>query len=860
MMPRFFAVDGPSHLYRAYHALGYLSNSRGLPTHAVFGMSVMLWKLLREEEPEYVAIAWDAPGPTFRHEAFEAYKETRPEMPSDLAVQIPHVKAVIEALRIPLLEVPGYEADDILGTLVAKARDLPVEMVLVTADKDILQLVGPKVKVLSVVGRTGERVVYDEAKVRERWGVGPSQIPDLLALMGDQIDNIPGVPGVGETTARKLLAQFGTLDRIYENILLVSGSKLRESLQANRKQALLSRELATINVSVPLDFEIENFRRQEPDRSRLRILWSELEFSSLLRQLPRPEVHVTAEPVRVLDPPSALAGYLGPLPAEAPLAIEWVGQGRAPEPVIHGLALFHPEIGPAFWPSGDAPPDFGGRRLVGHDLKLLLEWMLRRHFPLPRFEDSAVAAYLLNSARASYGLEEICLESFGEGPGPAPSPDTPRGEMAARAAERARWVRRYWTHAAALLEEHSLRALYEDVEKPLVPVLAGMELTGIRVDPERLEGFAKELERELDNLTREIHRLAGEPFNIGSPKQLAQILFEKLKLPTFKRTKTGYSTDADVLEQLGVGHPLPARILEYRTLAKLKSTYADVLPTLIHPATGRVHTSFNQFVTATGRLSSSDPNLQNIPIRTELGRRIRQAFLPEAGWRLLSADYSQIELRILAHLSGEAALIESFRRGEDIHTRTACEVFGVTPEAVTSEMRRVAKGIGYGIVYGISAFGLSQAAGVDQKAAQKYLDDYFTRHPRVKGYLDATLADGRDKGYVTTLLGRRRYLPELKSSNPNARGAAERMAMNAPIQGTASDLIKIAMVRMARELEARGLRSRMLLQVHDDLLFEAPADELAVLEILAREIMESALTLAVPLKVDIKIGEDWSQA
>ncbi len=408
-MPRFFLVDGPSYLYRAYHAIGYLSTSRGAPTHAVFGMSTMLWKFLREEEPDYIAVAWDAPGPTFRHEAFEAYKETRPGMPADLAVQIPHVKSVLEAFRIPLLEAPGYEADDIQGTVVARAQDLPVELVLVTADKDSLQLVGLKVRVLSVIGRTGERVVYDEAKVRERWGVAPAQIPDLLALMGDEIDNIPGVPGIGESTARKLLAQFGSLERIYENLPLVSGTKLREALATHRKQALLSRELATISRRVPLDFRLDAFRRQEPDWERLRAIWTELEFSSLLRQLPRPQVQVTAEPARILDTSGAVAEYLAKLPAETRLAVEWVGGGRAPEPRIRGLGLFHPDVGRAFLPLSDALPDLGGRSLVGHDLKLLLQWMLKRQLPLPFFEDSAVAAYLLNSARASYQLEEICL-------------------------------------------------------------------------------------------------------------------------------------------------------------------------------------------------------------------------------------------------------------------------------------------------------------------------------------------------------------------------------------------------------------------------------------------------------------------
>jgi len=1299
MSERLYLIDGPSLLYRAYHAINYLSTSRGVPTHAVFGMSTMLWKLLREEQPDYVAVAWDAPGPTFRHEAFEAYKIQRPGMPDDLAQQIPHVKALFEGLRIPLLEVPGFEADDILGTLVDRVRNLPLDVVLVTADKDLLQLVGPKVRVLSQSAK-GERLVLDEAGVREKWEVEPAQIPDLLALMGDQIDNIPGVPGVGEKTAVKLIKQFGSVERLLENLPLVGG-KLRETLATNRKQALLSRQLATVSARVPLALDLEVLRRKEPDWERLRALWTEMEFSTLLKQIPQAAVQVEREPVPVLSSTEAFAAYCRPLPPAAALAFDWCGGGGPPDPALRGLAFFHPEVGPAFFPLAERLPPLDGRLVIGHDVKLLLEWAHRRGEGPPRFEDSAVAAYLLNPARTSYPLEELCLEAFGEGPPPAADPGNPAELMAALAGARARWVWRYWKHAHALLADAGLRLLYEDVERPLVPVLARMELTGIRVAPEGLEAFAKELERELDNLTREIHRLAGEAFNIGSPKQLAQILFEKLKLPPVKRTKTGYSTDADVLEQLALGHPLPEKILGHRTLAKLKSTYADALPGLIHPETGRIHTSFNQLVTATGRLSSTSPNLQNIPIRSELGRRIREAFVPQEGWRFLAADYSQIELRILAHLSGEEALMEAFRRDGDIHTRTAMEVFRVSPEAVTGEMRRIAKcvargtlvytseglrsieslapapprgafspvedvkvwtdeglsavtqlyyggrqpglritlrtglqvsctknhrfrvisqqgryvwrracklrvgdhvavrlgtrafghderlpefnyreawkrtnfkdiklpirwspqaarflgyvisegyvyrhptkpgsgtviisqalserevvldlvdvgrtlfgararvkedrgcvlveiksgklvwwlerigaagrsgektipgllvrapytiqveflralfsgdgsmkaggrqvtyatkspalaqqlqqmllnfgylfslsqevrtlkgrrhsafvlsltgmtnirrfvreigfvslrkniltrgvrydhtvipfqqnevarrhpclhgrtrekayevirehrpvrlnqtraamivhqlqsegvvdewtrrmgmfihnnivflpvrtireedidafdlvapgehcylanglvshnTVNFGVIYGVSAFGLAQAAGVDQKAAQRYLDNYFARHPKVKAYLDGTLAEGREKGYVTTLMGRRRYLPELKSTNPNARGMAERMAMNAPVQGSAADLIKIAMVRMAAALETKKLRSRMLLQVHDELLFEAPEGELDPLESLAREIMEGAMSLAVPLKVDIKTGLTWA--
>ena len=846
MTEHLFVLDGPGYLYRAYHAMPYLSTSKGVPCHAVFGMSTMLWKLLREENPEYFAVAWDPPGPTFREERFAAYKEQRPGMPDDLKSQIPYVKTLFEALRLPLLEVPGFEADDVLGTLVDRARDLPMEVVLVTADKDMLQLVGPKVRVLSTVGRTGERVVYDETVVKEKWGVAPEQIPDLLALMGDSIDNIPGVPGVGEKTAVKLITQFGSVERLYENLHLVPG-KLRETLAQNRQKALLSRELATVSSRVPISPELDALRRREPDWERLRRLWTELEFSSLLRQLPAiVTAEVPGDEAPVLAGREALAGYLAKVPADAPLAVELVGEGGPPEPALSALGLFHPAAGAAQLRLGDDAPDFGGRALIGHDTKHLVEWWLARGGRPPAIEDTAVAAYLLNPARTNYRLEEVSAELLGEGPGLAP-PGT-----------RARWIWELWAMQPRALREVALFALYEEIERPLVAVLAEMERRGIRVEPARLAEFSRELTLAIEHATREIYRLAGEEFNIGSPKQLATVLFEKLGLPPVRKTKTGYSTDADVLAELALGHELPAKIIEHRTLAKLKSTYADALPVLINPRTGRIHTSFNQLVAVTGRLSSSSPNLQNIPIRTELGRRIRAAFIPEPGWRFLAADYSQIELRILAHVSGEESLIEAFRRGEDIHRRTAAEVFGVEPAQVTPEQRDVAKTTNFSVIYGVTAFGLARGLDITSKQAQAYLDRFFARHPRVKAYLERTVAEGREHGYVTTLLGRRRYLPELKSGNPNLRSFGERMATNAPIQGTAADLIKIAMVRMARQLGGRGLRSRMLLQVHDELLFEAPEDELSALEALAIEVMESGLDLTVPLKVDVKAGPDWA--
>ena len=850
-MKRLFIVDGHSHLFRAYHAVGYLSTSKGIPSHAVLILSTMLWKLIREEQPDYLAIALDPPGPTFRDALSSEYKATRTAMPDDLVRQLPYVRRLFEALRTPVLEVRGFEADDVLATIVDRALAQPeIEVVVVSGDKDLLQLVGPRVRVLSVAGRTGEPVLYDEVKVRERWGVEPGQIADVLALMGDTIDNIKGVRGVGEKTAVKLIGQYGSVERLYENLTLIPG-KLRETLAAGRKDALLSRELALLNREVPLTVDLDTFRRVEPDWTKLRQLWMEMEFTRLVKELPPPPPQAAPEPSPRLEGAAAITAWLGALPDGAPVALDWAGESTPPDPRIAGLAVFHPAAGPAEISADESPAAFGERELIIHDAKPLIELWLSRDVTPPPFHDSAVAAYLLNSARQSYRLEQVCIDALGEYP--------PAADPARAFGVRADFTWRYWEHATAELQTRELWAIYEQIERPLVPVLALMERHGIRVDPARLEAFAKELERDLDNLTREIYQLAGGEFTIASPKQLAQVLFEKLKLPPIRRTKTGYSTDADVLTELALGHPLPAKILEHRSLAKLKGTYADTLPGLINPRTGRIHTTFNQLVAATGRLSSQDPNLMNIPIRTELGRRIRQAFIPEEGWRFVAADYSQIELRILAHLSEEPALIESFGRGEDIHTRTASEVFKLEPGSVTSLQRTIAKSANYAILYGVSAFGLSQATKIDQKEAQRYINEYFATHPKVRAFIDRTLAEGRERGYVSTLLGRRRYLPDLASGNPVARNAAERMAMNAPVQGTASDMIKIAMVRVQAALTARGLRARMLLQVHDELLFEAPPEEVEAVEELAREIMAEALPLKVPVVVDVKSGSDWAE-
>jgi DNA polymerase-1 len=862
---RFFLVDGPGYLYRAYHALPHLSNSKGLPTHATLGITMMLWKILREERPAYMAVAWDAPGPTFRHEQFEAYKIQRPGMPKDLVDQLPWVRRSLDALGLAVLELAGYEADDILATVAAHLAETPVALVVVTADKDALQLVGPRVTVLSVVGRTGEPVRYDATRVRERWGVEPARVPDVLALMGDAIDNIPGVPGIGEVTARKLIGEFGSLEDLYANLAVVSGPKVREALARHRDQAFFSRQLARLDAAVPLALDLEAFRVHEPDGERLRALWTELEFASLLRQLPARAAVAPGPSVPAVD----AAGW-GTFLARAgeTVAIEPVLTGSPPDLACLGLAGYAPGAGTAYLPD-PAPAVLAARaHLVGHDLKGLVGWLQGGAVAPPAsLDDTAVAAYLLSSSRSGYPLDQLCQEAGHPGV-PGPLAETLAGRrpdavevatLAAWAGARAEGAWRLREVQVSRLGKDGLDGLYRDLEMPLVPVLAAMERVGIGVDPDRLATLAKELDQHLDRLLREIRTLAGEDVNPNSPKQLAAVLFEKLKLPPIRRTKTGYSTDVDVLEELALGHPLPGKLLEYRQLAKLKGTYADALPLLVHPRTGRIHASFNQLVAATGRLSASNPNVQNIPIRHELGRRIRQAFIPEAGWRFVAGDYSQIELRILAHFSGEPALIEAFRRDEDIHTRTAAQILKVAPADVTPDMRRLAKVVNFGILYGLSGFGLAQAASIGRQDAQRFIDDYFAAHPRVRAYIDRTVAEGRARGYVTTLLGRRRYLPELSARNPAARGAAERMAANAPIQGTASDIIKLAMVRLPAALAGGGLHARLLLQVHDELLLEVPEGEVAAVRALLPEVMESVVSLDVPLRIDVKDGRDWAE-
>jgi DNA polymerase-1 len=860
---RVYLVDGSGYVYRAFHAIPGLRTSAGLPTNAVLGFANMLAKLLRDEGATHAAVVFDAPGETFRDALYAGYKESRAPMPEELRPQIPYIRRVVEALRLPVIEIAGVEADDVIGTLATLAGRAGLETVIVTGDKDMMQLVDDRTTLLDTM--RDRRI--GPAEVRERFGVEPARVPDVLGLMGDAIDDIPGVAGVGEKTAIALVQRLGGVEDILGALTEVEGSGLRgakriaETLGREAETARLSKTLATIRRDVPVALDLAALRWPGPDAARLRPLFTELEFFSLLRDL-APEAAAPAVEHRRVEGPAQLAAAAEKLRTAGTVAIVApLDSVRATAAHVERLALA-PPAGPPTLLDAPATPaalaalapltgDLAVTKL-GADVKALRVVLARAGVGLagPTF-DVALASYCLNPSRPDHGIAALAEELLGE----PRLPDETPGAAACRAAQAAHRLK-------PLLEERlrvaEMERLYRDLELPLAEVLAEMELAGIRVDVEVLAQLSAEFGAALERLMGEIHALAGGPFNINSPPQLREVLFERLKIPTrgVRRGKTGLSTDVDVLTKLASEHPLPAKILEYRTLSKLKSTYIDTLPTLVDPTTGRVHTSFNQTVAATGRLSSSDPNLQNIPIRTEEGRRIRAAFVPAPGWRLISADYSQIELRVLAHLSGDAALIDAFTRDEDIHARTAADVFGALPAA---EGRRLAKVINYGIVYGMGPSRAARELGVPTAAAQAYIDGYFARYAGIRAFLDATVAEARERGYVTTVLGRRRYLPELGARDAAVRQFAERAATNTPIQGSAADLIKLAMLEVRRRLRAVGCGGRMLLQVHDELVLEAPADAATAVAEAVRGAMEGVFPLRVPLRVDVRTGATWAE-
>lgn len=881
-----YIIDGNSYIYRAYYAIKNLSTSYGLPTNAIFGFANMLMKVIKEKRPDLIATVFDSKGPTRRHIEYREYKAHRPPMPKDLVPQIPYIHELVQAFRIPVFMQDGQEADDIIASLAHKAVSAGCDVTIVTGDKDILQLVGDSIRVYDTL----KEKVYGPKDVEERFGVGPERMVEIMGLMGDSSDNIPGVPGIGEKTAQALIREYGNIENVLARVQEITKPKLKQSLIENAHLARLSRELACLQTDLPVDFDLERISRKDPDNSALLALLRRLEFPSLLKYAtPGPEQEKNYLPVlderdfqKLLDLLSSSREFS--FDAETtdlnPLRADLVGLSFSVRPAEgYYLPLSHtcadaPEQIPLEHAVEKLKPLFAreGIGKIGQNLKYDLLVLGRYGIEVrgPAF-DTMIGSYLLHPGRTSHGLEALALEFLnyktttytdvtGSGRKQICFDKVAIEKATAYAAEDADIALRLKQTLEPKLREQNLDGLFRDIEMPLMEVLVDMERSGVRIDAEFLKTLSRRLERETAGVMKTIYELAGMEFNINSPKQLADILFVKLKLNPVKKTKTGFSTNVDVLEDLARFHPLPAEILKFRTLAKLKSTYIDALPALINPKTGRVHTSFNQAVTATGRLSSSDPNLQNIPIRTELGREIRQAFIADPGSSLISADYSQIELRVLAHMSGDPGLIRTFIEDQDIHTRTASEILGLLPEEITAEMRRKAKAVNFGIIYGISAFGLAQNTGVSNAEAKKYIESYFARYPKVREFIDKTIEDAKIKGYVTTLFGRRRFIPELSSSAAQIRNFGERTAVNTPIQGTAADLIKIAMIRIKNRLDREGLRSKMILQVHDELVFEVPDAEIEVMKALIRGEMEGVVSLAVPIRTDMGVGKNWDQA
>ena len=881
MAKKFILIDGNSLIHRAFYALPLLSTAQGQFTNAAYGFTTMLLKLMEEEKPDAIAVAFDKGKLTFRNEAYEQYKAHRKATPPELREQFPLVHEILQTLDIPIYEQAGYEADDIIGTIAKNAAAEGYQILIVTGDRDALQLITEKVKVLLTKRGITETERFDEAALFAKLEVTPTQIIDLKGLMGDASDNIPGVPGVGEKTALKLIKEYGSLEGVYAHLDEISGKKLQENLRENAELADLSKRLATIDTNMPLMVDWHHCIWREPDWQIVRELFGRLEFRSLVRRL---EI---AHPVKsnqemcpvVTQTPQVTEITTG---AEILAFIETVRHfGQCAIIALHtdirplrgeikGMAVSTPERtvyidagNSAVWEPWLGILTDRSIKKCTHDAKPMMIALRRRGSNLQGCDfDTMVAAYLLDPTRSDYEPTELIGRYLGEDPmgmqdAKARSKAT-KEELQNDAGWLAGRLFALRDQLQAELVQNGLDGLYQGIEHPLIAVLAEMEFNGIKLDRDVLQQMGREVGGKIAVLTEEIYQLAGDEFNINSPKQLGCILFEKLKLPVQKKTKTGYSTDAEVLEKLAGNHLIIDKILEFRMLVKLKSTYLDALDGLVILETGRVHTTFNQTVTATGRLSSSDPNLQNIPIRTEEGRKIRHVFVPsQPGWKILSADYSQIELRVLAHISQDSNLIDAFRQGQDIHTRTAALIFGVSDEEVTSEMRSGAKAVNFGIVYGISDFGLARNIGISRHQAGDFIDNYFSKYPKVKDFMDSIVAEARKKGYVTTLLHRRRYLPDIHNRNFNVRSFAERTAMNTPIQGSAADIIKKAMIVIYNAMQERQLKAKLLLQVHDELVFEVPPEELAEMITLIKTDMEQAVSLVVPLTVDVKVGESW---
>lgn len=882
---RFFLIDGNAFCYRAYYAIKSLMNSKGLPTNAVYGFVMMLKKLIESESPDLIAVSFDLKGPTFRHKIYEEYKAHRKPMPEDLVTQMPIIKEVIKAYNIPIYEKDGFEADDIIGTIASQADKKGLKTFIVTGDKDALQLISNNTRVYST---HKEGLIYDEQKVKERYGVGPERIVDIMALMGDSSDNIPGVPGIGEKTAIELISSFDGLDNLLNNIEKIKSEAKKKIIKANLDSANFSRELATIDRSVDIDIDFNDMLLKEPDAEKLLALFTDLEFRRLIDEFsPKKELEGSYE---VISSKDEFERLLSSLNSEKEWAFDFETTSTDPlECEIVGVSFCWKKHAACYisfvkthatYSEKDRilkalKPIFENASIkkIGQNIKY--EKLLLKKLGIELkgiYFDTMVASYLLNPSKPNHNLADISMEHLGISMTPI-SDLIGKGKTKITMAEvDIPAISRYCCQdseaafqlkhiLSKLLKEKDLDKLFNEIELPLIGVLSDMEFSGIEIDKKFLGSMSTNMQKRLNDLSREIYEIADCEFNIGSPKQLGSVLFEKLKLPVIKKTKTGFSTDVEVLTRLALQHALPKAILEHRELAKLVSTYVEALPELINPDTGKVHTSFNQTVTATGRLSSSGPNLQNIPIKTELGRKIRKAFVPSfKNGLILSADYSQIELRILAHLSQDEILLDAFKNDMDIHTYTASLIFDCDIEAIDKKMRNQAKTVNFGIVYGMSPYGLSKELGISPEVAKGFIDAYFLRYPKVNRYMQDQIDIAKTNGYVLTMFNRRRYISEINSQNRNVQQFAERTAINTPIQGSAADMIKIAMIHIHDEIVNRNLNGKMVLQVHDELVFDIPGDELAEMSAIIKNGMENVVKLNVPVKVNISSGQSWMKA
>ncbi len=889
MSEKLLLIDGQSFCYRAFYAIPELSNSKGEPTNAIYGFITMLRKLIATEKPDYVAVCFDRKEPTFRHQKYEDYKAHRKPMPEDLITQMPHIKEFVHASHMRSFELAGFEADDLIGTLTRKAKSEGCDVLIATGDKDMFQLVDDQVKIY----HTHKERIIDESEVGKIYsGLKPNQVVDILALMGDASDGIPGVPGIGEKTALQLVKEYGSVDGVYNHLDDITASSRKKLLAENQQLARDSRYLAVIDCNVPIEVDLGELRLKEPDEARLAEFFKRFEFRSLLKELtPTGEAHSEKRSYHTVTTEKSLQALAKKLSDVSGFAIDT--ETTSPDPMqarLVGISVSFKAYEAHYIPV--AMPEHQGKGLdlatVQKHLQPVIEnsevqkfgqnvkydyLVLSRHGMTlqGKLFDTMVASYLINPIKLNHNLDDIAFEYLGvrkitteeilspaDGKKQLTMDQVALEKVAEYACEDADCVFRLVESLQKLIHVHQLEKLFSEIEMPLVLVLAEMERNGVALDLKLLKRMSDDAEKDLATLTQKIYKEAGAEFNINSTKQLADILFTKLKLPVIKRTKTGYSTDVGVLEKLAQSYELPKLLLNYRERSKLKSTYLDAFPELINPETGLIHTSFNQTVTSTGRLSSSDPNLQNIPIRTEIGREIRRAFVPRGKNRkIVSADYSQIELRVLAHMAEDPNLIQAFENDRDIHTFTATLLYGTDEKSVSREMRNVAKTINFSIVYGVSAFGLASELKISISEAQAFIDSYFARYSRVKEFLESMKKSARENGFLTTLFGRRSYFPDINSHNPNARQFAERAAINAPIQGTAADLIKLAMIRIQKDLSAKKMKSLMVIQVHDELVFDVPDEELKEAESLIRHGMEGAAKLKVPIKVDVFHGDSW---